>query len=628
MGSFYPAGNTFPDYLIRVKKASTCNVERGDRPKILAFSGLASVDGVLVDSEDRLGATPSFRHHGQLPTYGCFFTVVARAGEVLILNDLFGLCPIYLAHFDTGCLISNRSHLIAIAMSIMHIKRQPDIETIWTQLSSNHRLFLHPYSRNTVLDGLRICRADSYLRISDNGTVSEVLKPEFKVGNHGRVAYQELIQRGAEEIAQNVRAAVRSKRFNHRILDLSGGRDSRITFASAFRNGQLHSCHTRVEKTDYANDFELGAVISNQFGAQLDTGDGHPRFSKGSAFVLGFWRSAKAGVHHRVGASNWPTLWGNTKTVRLNGGCGEVYRDLWREEHILDEVRSAASFDNMCIPPWSRAARHVARQSLLRAFSMEKGETLEDRVGNHYVSFLNRFHFGLPYYNEWYGYIPFSPLQSSALFAASRLLTAESRTHATVLTDITQLLAPALASFPYAGKNRSASVPNGFAAHLDTDATRVAIRACEYAASARTESHHAASHQVDTLESNQTIAHVLRDQGMRALDRIREAVPDLRSSLDTQFDRYYDYLWQSSMRHAMALASKLLSVFDLCLDDASDMVSPEDSGARTTSLNASLRLKAHYGLAEIWGIDTEADRKPERTNSDKPDARVRFDDSS
>src|SRR5258708_37967850 len=27
------------------------------------------------------------------------------------------------------------------------------------------RLFFHPYSCNTVLDGLRICRADSYLRV-------------------------------------------------------------------------------------------------------------------------------------------------------------------------------------------------------------------------------------------------------------------------------------------------------------------------------------------------------------------------------------------------------------------------------------------------------------------------------
>jgi hypothetical protein len=50
------------------------------------------------------------------------------------------------------------------------------------------------------------------------------------------------------------------------------------------------------------------------------------------------------------------------------------------------------------------------------------GGTTAAKLRNHYMYFRSRFHFGFLAYTEWYGYVPFSPLQSAALLAASRLL--------------------------------------------------------------------------------------------------------------------------------------------------------------------------------------------------------------
>src|SRR5215469_2412596 len=77
------------------------------------------------------------------------------------------------------------------------------------------------------------------------------------------------------------------------------------------------------------------------------------------------------------------------------------------------------------------------------------GDGTAAKLRNHYMSFRSRFHFGFPAYTEWYGYVPFSPLQSAALLAASRLLDPISCLRGRAIYDVTEFVLPKLNRIPF-----------------------------------------------------------------------------------------------------------------------------------------------------------------------------------
>jgi hypothetical protein len=575
MVAFYPSGGRFPDFVL-IRGPGWQHSGSPRAPGTVFFSGLAVIGQELVSTPDRFDAHVSSRTTRKVEAKsfaGCYSAVIRRRGYIAIVNDLFGLCPIYYYNDDNYTIVSNRSHLIALTMLNCGIRRLPNLEVIYTLLASHHWFFEHPYSHETLLSGLRICPADSVLVLNDRHGLTRLKKIEYSPAGaeHGssHSHYPTLITQAAEDIKRNVAAVINSREFRHPIVDITGGKDSRLTFAAVASAGLLSRCVTRTTE-HLPGDLEIGVAIAELYGARFDKGYDDNRYSKSARFAIGYWRSMHAGMHHRVGASNWLTLQG-TGAVRLNGGCGEIYRDYWASHRLLSDIATPERFDRLCRGGLPALWRGAAFQSLWQAIGSLPGATAAEKLRNHYLFFRNRFHFGTPAYNEWYGYVPFSPLQSPALLSASNLLDPANLIYARAAHDVTERLLPRLNDISFgdgtAWPREFARERRGRAAPLRLPPFAGELRRKHEAAEATRKRLLAAnSRKVDVLARSESVHVVLLRDAAAALAIMREADSALARILDDQFAGWLSKLSAESPKQAAAVASKLLAIYDLCFD--------------------------------------------------------------
>jgi hypothetical protein len=577
LAAFFPSGGLFSDFvLIHDKSPLLVGDTRpeGSSVKVVFFSGIAVVaDGLVSRASDfeKKITSGCLRIDEMTCLAGCYSLILQTESTIIICNDLLGLCPLYVYEDNRYVIVSNRTHLVSHLMLHLGIRRRADLDVVLASLSSTHRVFLYPHCHRTYLQGLKIVPADSFLTLSE-GRIRTVQK-----SGHNNVScasrYGDLVEEAASDITQIVRAVVFSTLFENRVLDISGGQDSRLVFGAVVSLGLLNRCATRTVKTDEQGDQETGIGIAKMFGATFDRGDNHPRYSKRTEFSVAFWRSMKAGVHHKVGLSNWPSLWQANRTVRLNGGCGEVYRNVWFKEALFRELSNVEAFGATCRPGVPRKYRVRAFDSLWSSINSMPGQKIFEKVHYHYAFFLNPFHFGIPQYNQWYGYLPFSSLQSKAMLKAARMLDCRSQCLGKVIFDVTTHLKPVLAQLPFADGSRW---PETFLA-LHSASQQPFVHPAQIAQKCRAEyesaeanrilSLHRNSVTVDALTGSGSLQDVILQQATTALSEIRDSDLRLARYFDTSFDSWLSHLQESKPQNATALASKILALYDLCVDD-------------------------------------------------------------
>jgi hypothetical protein len=465
-------------------------------------------------------------------------------------------------------------HLISIAMLQFNIPRQPNLETIYASLASSHQIFAHPHAHDSILTGLRICPADSVLVVTGKTTLSLLQKPEHSaLGNRvSQSQYWALVSEGGEEIKRNVSAVLNSTAFSRKVLDVSGGRDSRLVLGAAVATRTISKCAARTVRGPSQGDLEIGVGISRLFGVPFDSAGVHGRYSKSSRFAVSFWRSMNAGASHNFGGNNWPTMWQGAGCVRLNGGCGELYRNFWLETKLLQKISSPERFRALCRPDLPSTVLPKAFDSLWSALSSMPGRTVEEKIRNHYLFFRNRFHFGLPAFNEWYGNVPFSPLQSAALLAASRLLDPSSCAGGRANFDVMEYVLPLLNRLPFA---HGAGWPADLVARSrPPDALHVQLpqyvgknrEAHELSESARKRWLALNSSKVDAPEAPGSIYRTLYAEASSVLQWMRKNGAHMDVVFDASFVSWFSDLCRRSAPDAARTASKILAVYDLCFD--------------------------------------------------------------
>lgn len=598
--AYYPSGGYFNDFVLVTKTRSSGRdaAPSGDaegnhftsppeRASVLFFSGLAVVHDELVVSAERFKATAFVNESTSFVSYaGSYTAVIHSENDIFITNDIFGLCSLFYYQDADHVFVSNRIHLISKLLVKYNKPRRPNVDVIYTSLASNHLLFMHPYSHETVVTGLNICPVDSILHLNERRELKMVPKaehyPHSGLPPHPQKSdYPALIECAADEIKRNVVAVFTSSAFSRRVVDLSGGKDSRLVFGAVEASHLLSSSMVRVSNKPSIGDLETGVGIAHSFNAQFDSGDRHERYSKSSLFVVGFWRSMISGMRHEVGASNRPTLW-QRGTVRLNGGCGELYRDFWAKKGLLNAITDIDRFAGLCRPGLPRDTCAQAHDSLWRAIGSMPGDTTPEKLRNHYMFFRSRFHFGIPAYNEWAGYLQFSVLQSPALLLASRLLDPSDCMRGRTLFDVMEHILPELNRMPYGD---GSSWPEDF---VSRSAAAISIhrklppfagevqQAYEDAENTRVRFSQKLARKVDNLEGAESIQQTLRRISTDVVSVIRDSDRLLAQTFDDSFMEWFSDLWREQPDRASTTASKILAIYDLCFD--TETTSLDNSG--------------------------------------------------
>jgi hypothetical protein len=253
--------------------------------------------------------------------------------------------------------------------------------------------------------------------------------------------------------------------------------------------------------------------------------------------------------------------------LRLNGGCGETYRDFWHNTGLLQRLGWGAGFDRFCRRRISPQSKAIAYHRISNSIGAMSGRNVV--LSNHYLLHRNRFHFGNPAFGAWHGHVSFSPLQSGSLLAAARLSDQRDLMEGRVLFDLIEELTPSLNRLPFAGGFRwpaafGAGDPGG-SEHLSNLPAHW-IRKGEAAQASRAFAVRQRLVKSGGRFSPRSIIDVMRQETRRAIQVLRDTYSPMRSILDDGFSQDLDDLWRRHPKSALAMCSKVLAIHDMCVD--------------------------------------------------------------
>ncbi len=355
------------------------------------LSGLGVLDSSFNLGPKRMSSIPS--NYGA----GNYTFVDLSSHSALVQPDPFGMSMVYAS--DT--FISNRLHLLALVI------KQINIPVSFSSTYNNGGFSYCLNTFDTPIDGVRILPAGATAKIS-NGKVhidQTYLKSEFQ--ERSPTEYWQLINKGAQEVIDNVTAILDSGLpvFS----DLTGGRDSRVVFGALVASGRvkdvIFNTISNPSTPGLVADLNIASGLVNKYGGSYQERPVPVGYSVYTPEQnLERIRSQVFGTHHWITSGDIKPLFSVSKipSIRMLGGGGELYREYWKPMlfQIADSLKVSSDdylsellykfkdkrFGNEFLPNYINY--------LLETFQRLPGKKVGHKLDAHYLNFRNRFHFG------------------------------------------------------------------------------------------------------------------------------------------------------------------------------------------------------------------------------------------
>lgn len=376
--------------------------------------------------------------------------------------DLLGHGHLFASQHDGFAVIGNRLHLHTLVLRALGLKLElNDGPALSLLFSSNTFFSQQAVSHHMLSQGVSLVPVDKRAAMTGGLlTFRRKLALEYAVTGSPK-DYDYLLDAGVQEVIENTRAVLESPDFGDIVVDLTGGKDSRLVFGSALHVPNWQS-RIALNSTDVVNsqDLPIACGIANHFGARFYRGPSLPQSPVSAEDNLTIWRSYFHGLYHRIGAAAWTYGGRNTDAISLSGGSGEILRTFWHDNlrrHVLPED-DVSSFS-------MRFARTLGKE---RAFADDRletvgnhlasalgelpGATLGDKLESHYLFFRNRAHFGLRGFSFYHEHATWFPLMSASLLKAAHSLPFAERASGRVIRDAMERINPILLGMPFDGK--------------------------------------------------------------------------------------------------------------------------------------------------------------------------------
>lgn len=395
------------------------------------------------------------------PETGTYTTFDVRPGRVVVKTDLFGYGHSFTSQHDELAIVSNRLHLHKIVMAAFSQELRPNPAAVIASFFSDHGLFTQQSAlKETLIDGVCLVPMSSDVVMTD-ASIQWTAKEHFaQAMSPEKGSYEQLIDAGTQKLIANSRVVVNSDLFDTAVLDLSGGKDSRLVFGAVTRvPGWQEKTRVNTSRVPNSDDVEIAAGIVQAYSASYFTGDmveQHPLTLQDN---LRFWRSYFFGEYHRMAAGAWSNEGKNTASISIGGANGEIFRSFWAPvlERYIGDGQSTRQFAESFITSVAVRDRYTPEQlhQLVSAFVEElesyPSSSLREKVEDHYMFNRNRSHCGLRGFTFYHDRLTWYPLLSADLLAASRTLTYSERASNRVIYDVLVRLDPELATFRFDG---------------------------------------------------------------------------------------------------------------------------------------------------------------------------------
>ncbi|WP_163276206.1 hypothetical protein [Cellulomonas iranensis] len=419
-----------------------------------ALSGLALDGGRLVVPFDALPQGASFRVSDDQGQYSRF---VADGDQAVVDTDLFGYGHAFASASGGVSIASNRLHLHAIVMTAWGLPVRPDMGFLAATFFTDHGFFSQQSAvSSTPLEGVRL--VDSFEEVVLRcGRLSTRTRPAAHRLEPAR-DYGRALGDGVDAVIEATRAALRSPSFERQIVDLTGGKDSRIVFGAMLRSGYDRES-AFFNTLGPGPDVEIASMLASMTNVGFFEGYSQAQLTPVTLqFNIDFWVSYYAAEYNRFGAAAHSPLGQNVSEISIGGAHGEVYRGFWSQvvdRHMLpgQDSRDFAErlVTNVSDSGWRDSPLlELVVDELESDLRRGLGDTLEDQIEDHYMRHRNRSHCGLRGFTQLHERMTWYPLLSADLFAAARSVSHAERSTNRVVFDILSRIHPVLVDLPFA----------------------------------------------------------------------------------------------------------------------------------------------------------------------------------
>lgn len=203
--------------------------------------------------------------------YGEFSMCVVERGDIMLSSDFFGMVPWFYFDNDEVFAASNNYHLLLLLLKEIGIKLSMNIARSRVNIITSGFTYGSSFSKDLDVYGCKMNLAYEEIRYSAEGGVKigrtslwDILCDKSKWDDE---LYEEYIYKAKQELEQNCRAAFEHPRFNKIVVDVSGGFDSRIVFATACNLPQRlrKKLYTHTRKSGTSDDVEKASALTNLY---------------------------------------------------------------------------------------------------------------------------------------------------------------------------------------------------------------------------------------------------------------------------------------------------------------------------------------------------------------------------
>lgn len=250
-----------------MKKVSDANV---------FLSGCIKIKDSLIVGQDDI--KEEFSAEDFIDSIGGYTAIVDRSNSLLLTSDYFATGKIYYYQLENYFACSNRYHLLLLWLKSCGINLKIEKESVFSFLGSADFVFgEQPCCENMVMKDTYCIEIGKNIEICDNKVnfisskiYNDIYKEEIK-NSISEDGYMMSLQKVKDEIKSNTIAAIKCKRFDKIVCDLSGGIDSRMMFGSVLNiPNSKERVFIKTMPFPDKNDWDVATTIADYFDYQYD----------------------------------------------------------------------------------------------------------------------------------------------------------------------------------------------------------------------------------------------------------------------------------------------------------------------------------------------------------------------